>query len=90
MKYSLLLSVVSAVFFFSGCSKEVEFERSISLGGQSNFRDIGGYETVDGRTVKTGIVYRSGELHALTNQDVEKSSSRCSSKRCFWASVRIE
>jgi protein-tyrosine phosphatase len=53
-----------------GCSPQ-PFERSVELDGQSNFRDIGGYETVDGRTVKIGILYRSGELHALTADDVQ-------------------
>jgi len=38
--------------------------------GQSNFRDIGGYRTIDGHTVKWGQVYRSGELPRLTNEDV--------------------
>jgi len=53
----------------------VEFERSISLQGQSNFRDIGGYKTSDGQMVKTGVVYRSGQLNALTDQDVGKLQS---------------
>jgi protein-tyrosine phosphatase len=64
-----------AFIIFSGCSKEAGFERHVSLEGQSNFRDIGGYQTLDGRTVKTGIVYRSGRLPALTDQDVEKLES---------------
>jgi protein-tyrosine phosphatase len=76
MKNGLMLMLVAAVIFLlPGCSNESEFERSVSLKGQSNFRDIGGYETADGRMVKTGIVYRSGELHALTDQDVEKLKS---------------
>lgn len=44
---------------------------SILLEGQPNFRDIGGYQTTDGRTVKKGLVYRSGELPRLTDQDVQ-------------------
>jgi protein-tyrosine phosphatase len=66
---------LAIVVLLSGCSNEATFERSVSLEGQSNFRDIGGYKTVDGHTVKTGILYRSGELHALTDQDVEKLRS---------------
>ena len=46
-------------------------KRHISLEGQSNFRDIGGYKTSDGRTVKWGEVYRTGELPRLTDEDVE-------------------
>lgn len=42
------------------------------LEGQPNFRDLGGYKTSDGRTVKLGVVFRSGELPRLTNDDVAK------------------
>jgi protein-tyrosine phosphatase len=44
--------------------------RHIELDGQANFRDLGGYETEDGRTVKRGEVYRSGRLSKLTDEDV--------------------
>lgn len=47
-------------------------DRPIRLGGQPNFRDLGGYETADGRTVKPGEIYRSGELPHLTDEDVAK------------------
>ena len=47
-------------------------ERHIDLDGQSNFRDIGGYQTKDGHRVKWGEVYRSGELHGLSDADVKK------------------
>ena len=47
-------------------------ERHIELNGQSNFRDIGGYTTTDGRKVKWGEVYRSGELNKLSDADVAK------------------
>lgn len=49
-----------------------EPERQVELDGQSNFRDVGGYQTSDGRRVKWGEVYRSGELHKLSDADVEK------------------
>lgn len=42
------------------------------LQGQPNFRDLGGYKTSDGRTVKKGLVFRSGELPRLTNDDVAR------------------
>jgi protein-tyrosine phosphatase len=44
--------------------------RHVPLEGQPNFRDLGGYRTADGRTVKWGQVYRSGELGQLTDEDV--------------------
>jgi len=39
-----------------------------------NFRDIGGYETVDGHRVRWGSVYRSDTLHRLTTADLELAS----------------
>jgi len=60
--------------FAAGCAQETDFQRSIPLEGQSNFRDIGGYKTVDGQTVRSGIVFRSGELHGLTEKDVQTLS----------------
>jgi len=44
--------------------------RLVDLEGQPNFRDLGGYETTDGRTVRWGQVYRSGELPRLSDDDV--------------------
>jgi protein-tyrosine phosphatase len=44
--------------------------RHVPLTGQPNFRDLGGYAASDGRTVKWGLVYRSGELSQLSNDDV--------------------
>ena len=37
--------------------------RMITIDGISNVRDIGGYVTRDGRTVKQGLFYRGSELH---------------------------
>jgi protein-tyrosine phosphatase len=45
-------------------------ERRIALQGDPNFRDLGGYRTKDGRTVRWGQLYRSGELDALTDADL--------------------
>ena len=44
----------------------------IQLEDQPNFRDIGGYQTKDGRQLKSGVIYRSGELHSLSDRDVER------------------
>lgn len=43
--------------------------RLLPLEGGRNFRDLGGYETVDGRNVKWGKVYRSGVMNDLTPGD---------------------
>ena len=41
--------------------------RTVKIGGTSNTRDMGGYETADGRTVKQGLVYRGGNPDNLTD-----------------------
>ena len=46
-------------------------QRHIELQGQSNFRDLGGYETRDGHTVRWGEVYRSDRFPKLTDDDVK-------------------
>jgi protein-tyrosine phosphatase len=45
-------------------------ERTIALEGCFNFRDLGGYPTADGRTVRWRQVYRSDALHLLTEDDI--------------------
>lgn len=45
-------------------------DRTIDLDGCLNFRDVGGYPTSDGRTVRWRQVFRSDALHHLTRQDV--------------------
>jgi protein-tyrosine phosphatase len=49
--------------------------RHILLEGSLNLRDLGGYESADGRLVRAGCVFRSDELHALTDADVAVISS---------------
>lgn len=45
-------------------------EAAIRLEGARNFRDIGGYRTADGRTVRSGVVFRSNKLSSLTDADL--------------------
>lgn len=45
--------------------------RSLSLEGCVNFRDLGGYPTVDGATTKWGTLFRADGLNRLTPSDVE-------------------
>lgn len=46
-------------------------ERVIALEGGRNFRDLGGYETQDGRRVKWRMLFRSGSMARLTPADYE-------------------
>lgn len=50
---------------------DIEPVRVLPLEGGRNFRDLGGYETTDGKTVKWGKLYRSGILTNLTAEDYE-------------------
>lgn len=47
----------------------VTAERKLPLQGATNFRDLGGYKTSDGHTVKWGKLFRSDELAGLTKED---------------------
>lgn len=44
-------------------------ERVLPLQGGRNFRDLGGYQTTDGRMVRWGMLYRSGVMNELTDAD---------------------
>jgi len=46
-------------------------ERRLPLEGSPNFRDLGGYKSSDGRSVRWGQLYRSGDLGRLTGSDLE-------------------
>ena len=69
-----LLRSILVVCLAQACFLSINAEdcRHVPLEGQTNFRDVGGYETRDGKTVKRGLVYRSGELPRLTDEDVAK------------------
>jgi protein-tyrosine phosphatase len=50
----------------------LDARRVIALEGGRNFRDLGGYRTLDGRCVKWGKLYRSGSMAWLTPVDYER------------------
>ncbi|MBK9927822.1 MAG: tyrosine-protein phosphatase [Anaerolineales bacterium] len=43
--------------------------RRLPFSGAKNFRDLGGYPTANGKTLRWGMLYRSDGLHTLTNAD---------------------
>jgi protein-tyrosine phosphatase len=45
--------------------------RHFNLAGASNFRDLGGYPTSDGRAVRWRQIFRSNHLGHLTDADIE-------------------
>jgi len=48
-----------------------ELARSIDLTSVHNFRDLGGYETSGGRTVKWRTIFRADGLGRLTDEDLD-------------------
>ena len=50
-------------------------KRVLEFEGIRNFRDLGGYPTFDGKSIKWGIVYRSGGFSEATNEDLRKLSA---------------
>ena len=48
------------------------FDANLRLDGVTNARDIGGYRTMDGRRVRRGMIYRSGDLFQATDRDLER------------------
>ena len=51
--------------------KFIATERLIPMGNATNFRDLGGIPTKDGRVVKWGKIYRSGKLNKLDSKDLD-------------------
>lgn len=47
-------------------------QRRVRLDGSVNFRDLGGYITLDGQRIKWGKVFRSDNLARLSNRDQVK------------------
>ena len=46
--------------------------QSLGIASIPNLRDLGGYETRDGKTVKHGLVYRSNQLSGISPEDMLK------------------
>ncbi|WEV37653.1 tyrosine-protein phosphatase [Lactobacillus sp. ESL0677] len=46
-------------------------ERTLPVDGMNNFRDLGGYLTNDGRSVKWGRLYRSDQIYNATSEGLE-------------------
>jgi len=72
LRYIVLFFLIITPFLINGCGTEDNFSptRHIELEGQNNFRDLGGYTTSYGKTIRWRILFRSGDLSGLTDVDL--------------------
>ncbi|PXV62237.1 protein-tyrosine phosphatase [Dysgonomonas alginatilytica] len=68
-------SVRSYFQFVTPEGKAILAERHLPMEGGYNFRDLGGIKTTDGKFVKWGKIFRSDDLHNLTDGDLRYLSS---------------
>jgi protein-tyrosine phosphatase len=54
---------------------KINYVRRLSFSGARNLRDLGGYRTADGHSVRWGMLYRSDNLHNLTDDDLKRLSA---------------
>jgi Protein tyrosine/serine phosphatase len=62
-------------FFSCNSGNNNDSSRVLPLEGGFNFRDMGGYKTVDSKTVKWGKVFRSDEMGHLASVDLDYLSN---------------
>jgi len=55
----------------NGASADISDSRHLGLASAFNLRDFGGYATADGRTVRRGMLYRSGTMALLNDADAQ-------------------
>jgi protein-tyrosine phosphatase len=60
---------------FNGTEKAMVSETRLALSGEDNYRDLGGIVTKNGKSVKWGFLFRSGDLSKLTDSDKNYISS---------------
>lgn len=72
MKKYILYLILAFISISSFSQIKDSAIREIKLQGAVNFRDLGGYQTVNGKQVKKGIIYRAAALNNLTPNDLQK------------------
>ncbi len=82
LPHKLLTGLATLLLAGVGVAQPPGHVRRLPLDGAPNFRDIGGYATADGRHVRWGQVYRSGQLSQLTVKDYEYLARRGISTVC--------
>lgn len=57
-------------------SQTASYNRRLPMEGAYNIRDLGGYPTEDGRTVRRGVFFRADGLHKLSQKDQDALLTR--------------
>ncbi len=60
-----------------------QVQKNISFEAVYNFRDMGGYQTRDGRVIREGLFYRSAALGKMTSTDKELFEIPAKGKHAF-------
>lgn len=83
-KTSILVTAVLVTGLVAGCVRPTterpqsaarsvpEPGSSLGIASVPNLRDVGGYPTAAGATVRRGLVYRSNQLNPITPEDMKK------------------
>ena len=70
--FIMLLSLL----FLAGCGNEqntvTEKEQTLNLSTISNARELGGYQTRDGKTVRKGVLLRTAALTDASQEELDK------------------
>lgn len=81
-RHALALLLLAAALGLAACGNdpysgqpEHVRRRHVALDGAQNFRDLGGYETADGKHLRWGLFYRSDNLSGLSDADLETLAS---------------
>ena len=72
-KYFFLIALCLSLLLSSFCIAEAAVDNcSLLLTGVGNARELGGYTTEDGRTVKHGALLRTAKLADATEEDIQR------------------
>ena len=80
--YEIYISYLSALFLvlslsavapvaYSDVAMQAQPGLSLGIASVPNLRDLGGYQTRDGNTVASGLVYRSNQLSGISESDMK-------------------
>jgi protein-tyrosine phosphatase len=72
----IIFSIICCMPFYAHAQLADSTMRLVHVQGTVNFRDIGGYKTKDGKTVKWNKLYRSADVSHLTDTDLDTLRQR--------------